>query len=238
MKIAIMQPYFFPYIGYFKLINAADIFVIYDNIEYSKKGWINRNRLVFNNKVSTFSLPLVKSSNSQMIINKMISNDTSAKKLLNKTLNLIDINYKNSKNYKEIFPIINNIFADTNQNLFNFLFKSICEICRILNINTEIIKSSKINIDDNLRHEKRVIATCKKLKALYYINSIGGTSLYSSNTFLDNGIKLRFIKTGQFTYYQNDNFFFENLSIIDTLMHVSIEDLSDELSNYNLISTH
>ncbi len=62
MKLAIMQPYFFPYIGYFQLINTVDEFVVYDNIEFTKKGWINRNRILVNGKDEYITLPIKKDS--------------------------------------------------------------------------------------------------------------------------------------------------------------------------------
>ncbi len=92
MKIAIMQPYFVPYLGYFQLISAVDKFVVYDNIEYTKKGWINRNRILINNKDSMLTINLKKSSDFDNVINKEISNEFNRKKVLNK----IKTSYKNA----------------------------------------------------------------------------------------------------------------------------------------------
>ena len=73
MKLAIMQPYFFPYIGYFQLIKSVDEFVIYDNIQYTKKGWINRNRILVNGTDYLISLPLKKDSDYLNVVDRQLA---------------------------------------------------------------------------------------------------------------------------------------------------------------------
>ena len=121
MKVAIMQPYFFPYLGYFKLINAVDKFVIYDDVEFTKKGWINRNRLLYSNRITNFTVPIKKSSDYLIIKKKFISNDESGMRLILKNLRLIEINYKSSKYFDKIFPIVDNCFKYESVNLFDYL---------------------------------------------------------------------------------------------------------------------
>ena len=229
MKVAIMQPYFFPYIGYFQLINAVDTFVIYDNIEYTKKGWINRNRILVNGKVDYFSIPLKKDSDYLNIVNRELSNEWQKEKT--KILNRIKENYQKTPFFCDVFPLIERCFNCKEINLFEFLLFSIQEIMEYLSIETEIVVSSTIATNHNLKSEDKVIAICKELQAKYYYNPIGGLELYSKKTFENNSINLRFLKTNNYTYMQFGDEFEPFLSIIDVMMFHSKEALTMILNN-------
>ena len=125
MKISIMQPYFLPYIGYYQLINATDKFVIYDNVQYIKGGWINRNRLFLNNKIQTFTIPLKKSSSYSKIKDRSVLSNEHGQKIISKILRKIDCNYRNSKYFNDIYPIIEKCFYFDNKNLFDYVYNSI-----------------------------------------------------------------------------------------------------------------
>tara|TARA_B100002051_G_scaffold156526_1_gene148002 strand:+ start:1557 stop:2264 length:708 start_codon:yes stop_codon:yes gene_type:complete len=235
MRIAIMQPYFFPYLGYFKLINAVDKFVVYDDVEYTKKGWINRNRLLFGNEINTFSIPIRKSSDYDKIKEKFVSDDENGIRLILKNLRLIDINYNKSKYFNKIYPMLHCCFTYKSTNLFDYLHNALITIIEYLEINSKIIVSSDLNIDNQLKKEDKVISICKSLNCTTYINAIGGLDIYNSNRFNDEGISLKFLKSNNFAYNQDVNEFYDNLSIIDTLMHVSKLEIMNELNQYNLV---
>ena len=214
-KIAIMQPYFLPYIGYFQLMNAVDEFVVYDNIQFTKKGWIHRNRILENGKDAYVSLPLKKDSDYLDIKDRFLADNFCKQKL--KILSKIKSNYIKAPFFKEIFPIVEDIFLFENENLFEFVFNSLLVLKKHLEIETDIIISSKIDIDHNLKFTSKVKAIVKKQKANIYINPIGGLNLYNKSDFKKDDIDLFFLKTNDFSYNQRDNEFINFLSIIDLL---------------------
>lgn len=232
MKLAIMQPYFLPYIGYFQLIAAVDQFVIYDNIEYTKKGWINRNRMLQNNKDVLFSLALKKASDHLHIQQREIAEDFNYQKLLNQ----IKGSYRRAPYFDQTFPLIEEIITHKDPNLFHFLKHSIIKICKHLDLKTEIKTSSEIDIDHTLTSENKVLALCNELKAETYINAIGGVNLYSKEAFRRNHIDLKFIKPKPFHYPQFGSEFMPWLSIMDVMMFNPIKTIQTNIStNYELI---
>lgn len=234
MKVAIMQPYFFPYIGYFQLINAVDIFVLYDEIEYTKKGWINRNRLLKNGSDELFSLPLKKDSDFLMINQRYLSDNWSVDK--KKLLNTFNEAYRKAPFFKETFILIEQCLNYSNINLFHFLYESIKCICNHLNIETKLVVSSTLDFDNSLKAADKVLNICKVLKANEYINPIGGLELYNKDFFKKDDIVLHFLKAKNVTYKQFENNFIPFLSIIDVLMFNSIEEVKKMIaSEYEIL---
>ena len=232
MKIAIMQPYFYPYIGYFQLINAVDEFVIYDNIQYTKKGWINRNRILVNGNAETISLSLKKDSDFLDVRDRYLSEIWDKEKI--KLENKIKAVYLKAPEFKNIFPLIEYSLFYDNKNLFFFNLNSLKIILDYLEIETKIIISSIIPIDHNLKSKDKVIAICEARKANVYINPIGGVELYDKNEFENKNIKLNFLKANYFEYKQFNNEFVPWLSIIDVLMFNSKEKVKQILLDYQL----
>jgi hypothetical protein len=230
MKIGIMQPYFFPYIGYFQLINAVDKFIIYDNIKYTKKGWINRNRFLQNGCDAIFSLPLKKGSHQLNIFERQISDDFNPTELLS----LFKGSYLKAPYYKEVSVLLEVIISYDHDNLFHYLHNSISEICRYLEIDTEIVISSELDVDHSLVSPDRVFALCESVGATEYINPIGGVDLYDKSQFLIKGIELGFLATNPIHYKQFKDPFLSSLSIIDVLMFNSKESITQLLGEYQL----
>jgi WbqC-like protein len=231
-SVAIMQPYFLPYVGYFQLINAADLFIVYDNIKYTKKGWINRNRFLLDGKDVVFSIPLRKDSDSLDIRDREISADFKKSKLLNQ----IREAYRRSPYFERTFPLFERIVLGKETNLFKFILNSIRQTCESLAIGTEIVVSSSLQIDHSLPGKTKVVALCKHVGADVYINAIGGRDLYSKEDFSAHGIDLKFLKTKPFEYQQLGDRFVPWLSIIDVMMFNSPDAIRECLaSNYELI---
>ena len=214
MKVAIMQPYFLPYIGYFQLIAAADVFIIYDNIKYTKKGWINRNRMLVNSTDAIFSLPLKKDSDTLDVVSRELSKDFDRKKLLNQFRGA----YASAPYFSDVFPLLERIVQCNESNLFRYIYNSVVEMCLLLDIKTEIRISSNISIDHNLKGQEKVLALCRATGASCYINAIGGTEIYSYQAFSAEGLDLKFIRSQSLDYPQFGNPFVPWLSIIDVLM--------------------
>jgi hypothetical protein len=227
MKIGIMQPYLLPYIGYYQLIGAVDKFVVYDNIKYTKKGWINRNRLLSNNVAATFTLPLLSDSDAAEIGERQIAADFHASSLLNRFRGA----YAKSLYFKETFRVLEEIFESENKNLFEFILHSLKVMLRHLGIDTPIIVSSSVPANHSLKSEDRVIDICRTLGATSYINPIGGSALYSSKTFSDQGIQLKFLYSKPLEYRQFGEAFIPNLSIVDVLMFNSVEEVAAIISS-------
>ena len=230
-KVAIMQPYLFPYIGYFQLIAAVDVFVLYDNIKYTKKGWINRNRMLQNGKDVMFSLPLKSDSDYLNVCQRELSTDFNRDKLLNQLKGA----YRRAPYFEQTFPLIEEIVQHENQNLFLFLQHSIVKTCAHLGITTEIRNSSDIAIDHTLKNQNKVLALCEAVGASTYVNAIGGIELYSKKTFRDKDIDLKFIQSNPFEYPQFGDAFVPWLSIIDVMMFNPLETIQTCIStNYEL----
>jgi len=232
MRLAIMQPYFLPYIGYFQLIAAVDIFIVYDNIKYTKKGWINRNRMLQNDTDVMFSLPLKKDSDSLDVVERELAADFNRDKLLNQFKGA----YRRAPYFEQTFPLIEQIVRYDEVNLFRYLHHSIIKTCEHLNITTEIKISSDVDIDHTRQSQDKVIALCEAVGATGYINAIGGMELYSKEAFQMRGIDLKFVKSKPFEYPQFGNEFVPWLSIIDVMMFNPIEAIQTFITtNYELI---
>jgi hypothetical protein len=213
-RVAIMQPYFLPYIGYFQLIAAVDVFVIYDNIKYTKKGWINRNRFLLNGSDAMFSIPLKHDSDSLTVAERQISDRFSRTELIRQ----LRAAYQRAPFFRDVFPVIEQIIHCENSNLFDYIAHSAREICRFLAIATRTIRSSSIPIDHALKGQDKVVALCDALAADQYVNPSGGSDLYSRERFASHGIDLKFIRSRPIEYPQFGNPFVPWLSIVDVLM--------------------
>ncbi len=221
-----MQPYFMPYIGYFQLIAAVDLFVVYDNIQYTKKGWINRNRFLRNGVDHVFSIPLKAGSDFLDVCNRELAEGFDRNKLLNQLTGA----YRGAPHFATVFPFIKNIIECTDTNLFAYLHHALIKTCEQLRIHTRIIVSSSVPVDHSLKNQDRVLAICSAVGAQTYINAIGGTSLYASEPFRAKGIDLQFLQPSPVKYDQFGNVFVPALSIIDLLMFNTNENIQSFLA--------
>lgn len=226
-----MQPYFFPYLGYWQLLNAVDKYVLYDNIQYTKKGWFNRNRFLQNGKDVLFTIPLKKDSDYLNVINREISENFDKKKLLSQFQNA----YSKAPYLKDTMQIIESIINYNEDNLFYYLYNSILIVKNYLNISTPIIISSSIDCNHQLKGQNKVLEICKSMKTNIYINAIGGQDLYEKDVFKQEGIELKFLKMNEIKYKQFSNEFIPNLSIIDVMMFNSPEKIKEMLDDYELL---
>ena len=223
-----MQPYFFPYIGYWQLIAAVDLYVVYDDVNYIKGGWINRNRILIGNLPHYINLLLKGASPNKLIKDVEVDMGEREQRKLLQTLKL---NYNKAPYFDAVFPLIERMLRREEGMLGDYLFELNKEICSFLCIKTPMIKSSSIVKNEALRSEEKVIDICKRLGADQYINAIGGKKLYDAEHFQTSGIDLQFIKNKQLTYRQFGELFFPNLSIIDIMMFNSVEEIRAMLYN-------
>ena len=232
MKLAIMQPYFFPYVGYFQLIAAVDLFIVYDNIKYTKKGWINRNRMLQNGKDVTFSLPLKNASDHLDVCERELAPDFKREKLLNQ----IKGAYRGAPYFSQAFRLVEEILRCEDNNLFGFLHHSIVKTSEHLGITTQIKRSSDIAIDHGLKNQDKVLALCEAVGAATYVNAIGGMGLYSKEAFQEKSVDLKFIHSRPFEYAQFGDAFVPWMSIIDVMMFNPADTIRNCIANnYELI---
>lgn len=209
-----MQPYFLPYIGYFQLMGAVDVFIVYDNIKYTKKGWINRNRMLQNGSDVMFSLPLRKDSDSLDVVQRSLAPDFNRSKILQSFKGA----YARAPQFEPTFALLERIIRHPEDNLFHFILHALLQTCAHLGLNTEIRVSSTIEIDHTLKAQDKVLALCESVGARTYINAIGGVGLYSGEAFQARGMELKFLQSNAFVYPQGHHPFVPWLSILDVLM--------------------
>jgi hypothetical protein len=229
MKVAIMQPYFLPYIGYWQLVNAVDKFVIYDDVNYINRGWINRNNILLNKQQFLFSLPLSGASQNKLI------NEISICENQDKLIKTFENTYKKAPYFNKSIQIVKRIFEHDDKNLSKFIGNSIVQIANYLGINTDFIYSSEIEKHLFLKKQERIIDLCKKLDATDYINTIGGTELYNKSDFNANNVELHFLQSQPIEYKQFDNQFVPNLSILDIMMFNPVDEINKMLLRYELL---
>jgi hypothetical protein len=232
--IAIMQPYFMPYLGYFQLIQSVDEFVVYDNIQFTKKGWFHRNRISVNGTDLLFTLPLKKDSDYLSVGERRLSDDSDQE--IERILRVITMSYKKAPYFEQAYTVIERCFKFKDKNLFKFIFNSLHEVTAYLGIENKFVVSSAVPIDhENLKGQDKVLAICKAQGADHYTNSIGGQELYDKAAFEYEGVDLKFIKMGDVRYQQLGNEFVPALSIIDVMMFNSPETIQEMLGKYELI---
>ena len=256
MKLAIMQPYFFPYIGYFQAIHAVDKYILYENIDYIKEGWVHRNRILVKYREPKYISVNIetKSSNTKISEIKLCNNEIWKKKILH----TIKYNYSGSAFFKEIYPLVEKIINQDADYIHIFNSNCIMTICSYLDISTKIQYSNQhyLEMEKTLDEEydkeekdrlistpyrnlekktARMLTICEKEGADVFINAIGGQNIYKKEVVKDYGIDLFFIKTQEISYPQFSHSFVPNLSIIDVLMHCGKEGTIDLLHKYTLI---
>jgi len=232
MKLAIMQPYLFPYIGYFQLIQAVDKFLLYDDVNYINKGWINRNQILVNGQAHMFTIPLKEASQNKKINEIEVSDEKVWREKFLKTLAMA---YKKAPMYSQVYPLIESILSFDRNNLSAFIHNSIISLCNYMSIATAIMPTSTVYANQGLKGQDRIVDICALEHADMYINPTTGRSLYQKADFTLKGIHLKFISTRNVTYSQySGTTFIPYLSIIDVLMFNNDEDLKKLLREYDL----
>lgn len=232
LRIAIKQPYFFPWIGFWQELYAVDKYVVYDDVNFINRGWIHRNRILVNGQPKYFNLPMFGASQNKLISQIQVNNDT---KEIHRNCCIIHDAYRKAPYYNIVFPVIEEILNCGRDNVAAFLTESIRIICRYLNIETELLVSSDIPKDCSLKAQDKILDICRVLNADEYIDSMGATGLYQKNAFEERGMKLWFLKTEVVNYQQFDNQFCGSLSIIDVMMFNSVAEIDEMLKKYELV---
>ncbi len=227
-SVGIMQPYLFPYLGYFQVIHLADEYVIYDDVQYIKGGWINRNNILSNGKKNLFTITL-ESASANKKINEIFIKDDFVK--FEKSIAMI---YAKAPYVHDVMALLREIIACDDKNLANFTGNSLMKIAEYLGIKTHFVYSSALQKDTTLPAQDRLLAMCDELGATDYFNAIGGKELYSKTAFGERGIDLHFVQSKLPEYKQFGGAFVPGLSIIDIMMFNSVPDIQNMLTEYVL----
>lgn len=233
MIVSIMQPYFFPYLGYFQLIHASDAFVAYDTAQYSRGGWINRNRILGDGGPRWFTLPVAHDDITLPIHGRRYADaDGGARQQL---LRKLDNQYRRAPHFAATMALLEPLLLDREANVAAYNLRLLQGLCVHLGIGTRIELASRLPATDGLRGQDTVLALCRGLGATSYLNSIGGTALYSAEDFAREGLGLRFLRSDAPPYPQFAGDPVPGLSIIDVLMFNDRARIAAMLDRYNLV---
>ena len=233
MKLAIMQPYFLPYLGYFQVMNAVDKYIVYDDVNFIKGGRINRNVILNEGKPLQFNILLHEASPTKLIKEVELLDDMRSREKLLKTFYY---SYHNAPFFKEVYPFLERVINNPEKNLALFIYYSFKEINDFLGIKTDLVLSSSVDKDCSLKAQEKVYNICETMGATDYYNSVGGRELYNHDEFKKRGINLHFLKMDDdIVYKQFNNEFVPYLSIIDVIMFNSKENIKTMLERYTLI---
>lgn len=226
------QPYFMPYIGYWQLINAVDVFIISDDYNYIEGGWIGRNRILENGQPRFYNIEISHASSNKKINELFLSTEKFDRE---KKLMQLSKVYRRAPLFDDGFALMKKILECEEMNLAKFLENSIRIVCDYLDIKTEFVKSSSIPDNCKLKREYKIYEQCRYVGADVYINAIGGQKLYTFEQFKEQDIRLGFIQTNAIEYKQLWYDFVPDLSIIDVIMFNPRQEIKKMLQQYTIL---
>ncbi|MCH7321032.1 WbqC family protein [Solibacillus sp. MA9] len=235
MKLVLMQPYFFPYIGYFQLMNLCDEFIVFDTVQYIKKGWINRNRILHPEGTPTYiNVPIQKFKSNTLIKDILINNKENWKQSI---INRLQQYYKNAPYTEEVIAFVENCLSEEFSNLSELNVRLLKETCNYLNISCRITSLSKSNFEyeDATAPDEWGLNICKALDAKTYINAPGGILFFDIDKYKEESIEIKFINPILNNYVQNYETFVPGLSILDVMMFNSVDEIQEMLLSYEEI---
>ncbi len=232
MTLAIMQPYLFPYIGYFQLMHATQRFVVYDDVNYMKKGWVNRNNILENASSSLFTVPLLGASQNKKINETMVSPERGWRDKLYRRIFTI---YSHAPQFAVVAPFIEKGIRREGLSIAEYNVAILKDVLSYLDIKTELILSSSGYGNEGLKGSDRILDICRIERANQYVNPIGGKELYDKAEFKAKGIDLYFLSTRPIVYKQRGHSFVPNLSILDVMMWNPPGQIREWLGQYDLV---
>lgn len=233
MKLGIMQPYLFPYLGYFQLISAVDKFVLYDDVAFMKQGWVNRNQMLLHGRPHLFSVPLEGASSNRAIRDTVVSRHEFSRWKV-KFFKTVAQSYSKAPFYESAHALLTSTLDFASGSIGELASRSILGVCQMLALPTRIETSSAIYTNSYLHAQDRVLDICVREGATMYVNAPGGRALYSRDTFAGRDVELRFLKSRLPAYSQFGHDFAPGLSILDVLMFNSTESVVHMLAEYDL----
>lgn len=237
MRLGIMQPYFFPYIGYISLIKNTDLFILFDTVQFIRHGWIERNRILKPNEGWQYiSVPLEKHKQKVSIQDIRINNEVMWRQKLLAQL----VHYKKAPYYEQVMKLINEVFEGEYEDIVTLNKVCLLKICKYLNIQCEIevFSNMRLEIGNVYEPDEWALNICKSIPMVNeYWNPPGGMSFFDKRKYEDEGINLKFQRMNLHSYWQQrrGQAFEPNLSILDVMMFNSVEEIHHMLDDYELI---
>lgn len=234
MRIAIMQPYFAPYIGYFQLVAASDVFVFYDDVNFIKRGWIHRNRVLLNGGSQNITVSCIKPSQNKLICDTVVANPEI---WLDKLLNTLYHAYSKSPFFQPVYALVENTLRTNDSETISELnIRSTLAICQYIGLKKRW-RVSSVDYPDTkgMNREDRLIEICKQEGITQYVNAIGGMDIYDKPYFRERGIDLNFLKPILNPYPQNSEPFVSGLSIIDIIMNHPPKFVRSQLMEFEMV---
>jgi hypothetical protein len=215
VKLAIMQPYFFPYIGYYQLIAAVDKFVVYDDVNFIKNGWINRNRLILAGATHYVTVPLAGASPFLKINQINVQGGDGWRRKLVESLRH---SYSKAPYFAEVSTLVHEVLFSGEEKIGEIAKASLAAVCNYVGLERKFVGSSAIYGNESLSGSMRVLDICTRECATEYYNLPGGRELYSAQEFAEQNVALHFIQPKLEPYLQFTEQFQPGLSIVDVLM--------------------
>ncbi len=234
MRIAVMQPYLFPYIGYFQLVKAVDTFVFFDDVNFIKRGFIHRNTISANGKRLMFSLPLSGASQNMRIKDVEI-HQGQYEKWWKKFQHTLKMNYASAPFFDQVMAIVHAVLDKPPKSISAHAAKSIELVSEYLGLTKTFKFSSEIDYSKECSAQEKILSICEQLGAREYVNPIGGSELYQKEIFDAQGTTLYFLKSTETEYPQKTTEFLATLSILDVLMYNEVTNINDMLLNHKLL---
>ena len=232
MKLGIMQPYFFPYIGYWQLLNYVDKFVVFDDVNFKKRSWMTRNRILCDGNEKYINLQIQNASQNKLICKTTLLFDVNERKKLINTLNHA---YRESPYRAEVMELLTPLLLNDEESLADYLYLLISGVKEYLGIKTELCRSSEIRTSEHGSAEQGIIELCVQLGATEYINPIGGTEIYSKEHFSEKGLSISFLRTDFDKMRQDRLPYVSDYSIIDLMMNLPKDRLTEQLAYFELV---
>lgn len=216
-----MQPYFLPYLGYFQLMASVDKFIVYDDVNFIKRGWVNRNNLLVNGAAHLITIPLSNGKRDVLIRDVLVS--PSERVWCDKMMRTIQLSYSKAPMFEDVYPMVDELMNSNETSISRLNVNALKWVCRYLSISVEIVESSERYKNRGLERSARLADICMQEHATHYINACGGRSLYDQTMFDPYGIKLSFLEPELLPYSQGNVDFVPGLSILDILMYNRVE---------------
>jgi hypothetical protein len=234
MKLVIMQPYFFPYVGYFQLLHAADRFVVYDDVAFIKQGWINRNRILINGQASFITVPVKHATSFKPIYAIEIDDGPQNRQWRAKMLKSIANAYRRAPEFARVFPIVEAVIQSGVTQMADLARASLRAVADYLDLRCAWVESSRLYDNAGLTGQARVLDICRRVGATEYVNPPGGAELYSRDEFAAAGIGLHILRSHPIDYPQFGAPHVASLSIVDVLMFNSRDAARGLVAAYDL----
>ena len=238
MKVGVMQPYLFPYVGYFQLINHVDRWVVFDDAQFISKGWINRNRILHpevNKEWQYITVPLKKHSRKSRIMDVEVNDDVRWKEEL---LGKLTFYKKKAPFYSETRNFIENCLNQSGSALSDWVVSTLNDTCDYLDIpfDCSIFSEMQLNTDGVEHAGQWALEIADRLGADEYVNPHGGYEIFHEDEFSGRDIKLRFLKSKLTPYIQRRGGFVPGLSIVDVMMWNDKDNIREMLNDYEIKS--